>query len=101
MRQIGTLPSGDAARKLADYLLTLKIDTRLEEQPDGWVVWVCDEDRVPQARQEFTNFQDNPRDERFQGAGRVAQQLRRQEIAADEDYHRQLSEFRERMSEQE
>ena len=76
MRQIGMLPDGDAARRLADYLLTLKIDTHLDQQPEGWIVWVRDEDRVAQARQEFAEFQRNPADTRFAGAARAAHEMR-------------------------
>ena len=64
MRQIAILPD-DAARKFADYLLTLKIDTRLESEPAGVAVWVLDEDRVPQARQELQEFTHNPSDARY------------------------------------
>src|SRR5581483_6900626 len=99
MRELGTLPDGDAARRLADYLLTLQIETRLDEQPGGWVVWVCDEDRVPQARQEFAAFAHNPADPRFAGAARAAQELRLREIEEDEDYQQRITEFRERMTE--
>ena len=99
MRQIGTLPDGDAARRLADYLLTLKIETRLDQQPEGWIVWVCDEDRVPQARAEFAEFERNPADARFAQAARTAQELRLREIEEDEDYQQRITEFRERMTE--
>jgi GlpG protein len=99
MRSIGTLTDGAAARRLADYLLTLKIETRLEQQPDGWLVWVCDEDRVPKAREALAEFQSNPTDSRFAGAAKAAQELRLRELAEDEDYRERLTEFRERMTE--
>jgi len=99
MRQIGTLPDGDAARRLADYLLTLKIETRLDQQPEGWIVWVCDEDRVTQARQEFAEFERNPADARFARAARTGQEIRLREIEEDEDYQQRVTEFRERMTE--
>jgi GlpG protein len=99
MRQIGTLADGDDARTLADYLLTLKIETRLEEQPEGWLVWVCDEDRVSQARAEFAEFQRDPHDPRFGSAARAAQEIRLREITEEDDYRRRLAEFREQMTE--
>jgi len=99
MREIGTLADADAARTLADYLLTLRIETRLEEQPEGWVVWVCDEDRVPQARQEFAEFTREPRDPRFRRAARAGHEIRLREIEEDEDYRERLAEFREQMAE--
>lgn len=65
MRQLGTLATASAARTLADYLQTLQIETRLLQEPDGWSIWVCDEDRVTQAREEFAQYQRNPADPRF------------------------------------
>jgi GlpG protein len=99
MRQIGTLADGDAARRLADYLLTLNIQTRLDQQPEGWLVWVCDEDRVPQAREEFAHFEHNPADARFAGAVSTAREIRLREVEEDEDYNQRQTEFRERMTE--
>jgi GlpG protein len=97
MRQIATLPDEGAARKLADYLLTLQIETRLDPEPDGWAVWVCDEDRVAQARQELAEFTRNPADPRYQGVARVAGALRQQQERAEKEYTRRLVRFRERM----
>jgi GlpG protein len=79
MRQLATLPSAEAAKTLADYLLSLKITTRLLQEPDGWAVWVCDEDRLPQARQEYAAYQENPADPRFKAAAKVAQAVRREQ----------------------
>jgi GlpG protein len=97
MRQLATLPTATAAQSLADYLLTLKIQTRLMEEPDGWAVWVCDEDRLPQAREEFAEFQRNPDDPRFRAAAREADEVRRQQRRAESDYQRRDSRFRRRM----
>jgi GlpG protein len=97
MRQIATLADGNAARVLADYLLTLKIETRLDEDPEGWVVWVCDEDRVDQARQVLDEFLRNPADPRYSASRRDAQSLRRQEAAAEAAYRRRQERLRARM----
>jgi GlpG protein len=71
MRQIATLPR-DSAGKFADYLRALRIDTRLEAQPDGVAVWVCDEDKVARARQELDAFTRDPADPRFDRAPAAA-----------------------------
>jgi GlpG protein len=97
MRQLATLPSATLAQSLADYLLTLKIQTRLIQEPEGWAVWVCDEDRMPQAREEFAQFQQNPQDARFRVAAREADDLRREERRTEEEYQRRDSRFRRRM----
>jgi GlpG protein len=65
MRQIGTLPDARGAHALADYLTGLSIETRLMQSPGGWELWVCDEDKVPRARDEYQAFLSNPADERF------------------------------------
>ncbi len=65
MRQLGTLPDARSARTLADYLDSLSIETRVESTPEGFIVWVCDEDRLARAREEFQRFRQNPADPGF------------------------------------
>lgn len=98
MRQLVTLPSADKARTLADHLLTLKIDTRLEQQPEGWVVWVCDEDHLPRARQELDEFTRNPGDARYSAAPGIADSLRHLKQQEERDYRRRQEHFNRRMS---
>jgi GlpG protein len=87
MRQIGTLPDEAAARKLADYLLTQKIETKLEPG-DGWEIWVCDEDHVEQARAELRQFLDNPSDARYEAAAPTAAQIREEEERKEKRYRK-------------
>jgi GlpG protein len=96
MRQLTTLANADEARRLADYLLTLKIETRLDQERGGWVVWVCDEDRLPQAQQELEGFTRNPSDPRYGGASHQAEALRRRETQAERSYARRQVDLRER-----
>jgi GlpG protein len=96
MRQIVTLTDGVAARAFADYLLTLSIETRLDEEPEGWVVWVCDEDRVPQARAELEAFTRDPSDPRYRAAAPTATALRREEARLEDDYRRKQVSVRDR-----
>lgn len=98
MRQLATLPSADAARTLADYLLTLRIDTKLEQQPDGWALWVRDEDQVSRARQELEEFNRNPHDPRYTASSREAEALRRHKASEEKAYHRRQDRFNRRMS---
>jgi GlpG protein len=85
MRQIGTLPDADAARALADYLFTLKIETRLDQDANGWAVWVCDEDRVDQARQLLAEYAADPKNERYRAAMRAVAAQRAEERAAESE----------------
>jgi GlpG protein len=98
MRQIATLPRAEEARRLADYLLTLHIETRLEEEPQGWAVWVCDEDRVPKAREELEAFTRNPDDPRYRQAESAAAALRRREERVEEQYRRKQADLGEKMT---
>jgi GlpG protein len=98
MRQLTTLPSADAAQTLADYLLTQRIETKLEREADGWAVWVRDEDQIERARQELEEFNRNPHDPRFKAASVTATSLRRQKIKVEQAYHRRQDRFAARMS---
>ncbi len=53
MRQIGTLPKGLDAKVFADHLLSLGIKARIDERPEGWEVWIYNEDHVARAREEL------------------------------------------------
>jgi GlpG protein len=97
MRQLTTLPNADTARTLADYLLTLKIDTQLEQQPEGWAVWVRDEDHLPRARQELEEFTRNPSDPRYSAAPQVADNLRQRKRREEHEYQRRQERFHRRM----
>jgi GlpG protein len=88
MRQIATLPD-EAARKLADYLLTLDIETRLQPEDQGTGVWVCDEDHLGQARAELEAFQRNPADTRYRQASAEADLLRWQQELTEQEYREQ------------
>jgi GlpG protein len=96
MRQIATLPA-ETAQTFADYLLTLKIQTRLTPEEGGLAVWVCDEDQVNLARQELDEFNRNPADARYSAAGSVADSLRKQEIDIEESYRKRQARFQRKM----
>ncbi|HZY87260.1 MAG TPA: rhomboid family intramembrane serine protease [Gemmataceae bacterium] len=98
MRQLATLPTEDQARAFADYLLTLRVETRLEPEAGGWVVWVCDEDRVALARAELEQFTRDPSDARYSRAGREAEALRRKEDEAERAYARRQVAMRDRFT---
>src|SRR5262245_10348127 len=87
MRQIAVLPQ-DRAELLADYLLTQHIATQLERLEREVAVWVCDEDKVPQAKAELAAFTAEPTASRYTEARREAASLRqkdRQERGEDQD----------------
>jgi hypothetical protein len=63
MWRIGTVATYQDARRLGIYFQSYGKGTRLEEQPDGWAIWVCDD--APWARKELEAFKRNPDDPRF------------------------------------
>jgi GlpG protein len=97
MRQIATLADGKQAQRFADYLLTLRIETQLEEETGGWAVWVCDEDRVDQARVELEAFERDPSNTRYTQASPTATAIRRREAALEEDYQKRQQDMRLKM----
>jgi GlpG protein len=96
MRQIATLPD-EAARQFTDYLLTLKIETQLQPEGDARAVWVCDEDLVPQARQELEVFLRDPSNARYRRSFSFARVLREEEEQREEEFVEQQESFKEQM----
>lgn len=96
MRQVATLPE-DRAELFADYLLTLGIETRLDRDGSGTIVWVCDEDKLPRARSELEAFQRSPTDSRYGSARRQAATIRQKELLEDEEYEERNEQLHEEM----
>jgi len=101
MRQIATLPE-EPAQQFIDYLATLKIAARSIPEATGGGgndvgVWICDEDRVEQARQELSRFLSDPADPRYGRASAAARAMRRREEAEEEDYRRAQEDAEEKL----
>src|SRR5262249_12719039 len=63
----------------ADYLLSLGMKTRVDERPEGWDVWIYNEDHIQQARDELRSFLNHPDDPRYRDATPPAAAVRRNE----------------------
>jgi GlpG protein len=96
MRQIGTLPTKDAASRFSDYLLTQGVEVKTEEDAGGWVIWVRDENHLDRAREELNLFAQNPADERYQTATRQAVSIRRDEHQRREQARRNMHDMGDR-----
>ena len=92
MRQIGTLPRGIDPKIFADYLLTLGIKTRVDEQPEGWLVWIYNEDHIGRAGEELRDYLSRPDDPRYQKAVDAALAIRRREQARDREFRKNYRE---------
>lgn len=75
MRTAGQIRDKQHARRFADYLLTRGISVRLTTCPEGFTVWVYDEDHIPAVREELARFLAAPTDARYDVA-READNLR-------------------------
>lgn len=83
MRKLASLPKSPAVEQFRDYLYTLGITTRSDSEGEAQSLWVLDEDRMAQARQELAAFQQNPDDPRFQAASAAAEKLREQKLSEE------------------
>jgi GlpG protein len=94
LREIGTVPSEKHARTLEDHLLAQKIATKMVAGNDGWVVWVRDEDRVPQAKEELRAFLENPDDSRYESSRESAVEIKKAKERADREYRKRFRNLR-------
>ncbi len=93
LRQIGTLPRNLDSKLLGDHLLALGMKTRFDEQPDGWLVWVYNEDQLPRARAELEAYIRQPDDPRFEEAAGTASKVRRNEAKLEKEYRKNFREM--------
>lgn len=98
MRQIGTIPDEDHARRFEDYALTRGIKTRIEQDDGRWAVWVYDEDQVAQGKEELESFQQNPDEERYVAASRSAEAIRKQDEKRSREYRKNVVDVPQRWS---
>jgi len=83
MRSAGTIRDKLHARRFADFLLTRGISTRMDIAAEGFTVWVHDEDRLAEVREELPRFIAAPADPRYDVA-REAEALHAQARKAAE-----------------
>jgi GlpG protein len=92
---IGHLADEKAARTFADYLYVQKIESHVDyEKPDGWGIWVNDEDRIEEATRLLTAFQANPADPKYRAEARSAAEQRAQAEKGEEAYRKKVRDRR-------
>ena len=92
MRQLGTLPKELDPKVFADYLLTLGMKTRIDERPDGWSLWIYNEDHLARAREELSGYLRAPDDPRYRSAVDSAKSIRREEKQLDQKFRKNFRE---------
>ena len=91
MRLIGHLGEETAARAFGDYLYLQGIENHFEiHQPEGWAVWVNDEDKIEQAVRLLAAFRQSPADPKYQAAGKEAAALREKEEQGQAAYRKKV-----------
>jgi GlpG protein len=88
LRQIGTVPKTLDPKGFADYLLSLGMKTRIDDRPEGWSIWIYNEDHIQQARDELRSFLSHPDDPRYRDATPAAQTIRRNEQQLDRKFRK-------------
>jgi len=83
MRPIGTLPELEDAERFGDYLLAAGIANTVQQGPEGWIIWVRDEDQIEEAARELREFLADPGNPRYRQAARAADEIRRDTQRAD------------------
>jgi GlpG protein len=96
MRQAGTIPSKQDALRLADYLLTLGIGSKVEASADQWAIWILDENQVTRSKQELDQFLEQPNDARYTAAERDAKAARREAAEKIKQAQKNYVDFRQR-----
>jgi GlpG protein len=91
MRTIGYLTDETAARRFGDYLYVQGIENNIEShKPEGWAVWVNDEDKIEQATGLLEAFRQNPTDPKYRTEGKVAAALREKEEKGEAAYRKKV-----------
>lgn len=95
MRLIGYLASESSARSFGDYLYVQGIENQIDhEPPDGWGVWIADEDRIERAASLFAAFCQNPADSKFRAQARGAAELREAKARDEAAWRKKLQDRR-------
>ena len=89
MRSLTTIEGKSRAEMFVAYLLTVGISTHVEpvDLPESssapensiWEIWIRQEDKLAQAREELIAYQANPGDPKYAGALRQANQILREQ----------------------
>jgi GlpG protein len=92
LRQLGILPKELDPKVFADYLLTVGMKIRVDERPDGWALWIYNEDHLTRAREELNGYLSAPDDPRYRSAVDSAKSIRREEKHLDQKFRKNFRE---------
>jgi GlpG protein len=98
MRMIGDFADESAARRFADYLLTLNIIADARQVAGAWTVWIALEDDMARGGQELHAFRANPDDEKYLSASGTASTIRKQAQRAERAHQKNTIALRDRLN---
>jgi GlpG protein len=87
MRQAGTISNQTDANRFADYLFAQGVVAKVDRDGEAWAIWIREEEHVPRAVEELTQFLANPADAKYAEAGGEAK-ARREKLARKEEQAR-------------
>src|SRR5688572_9649374 len=96
MRQAGTVSSQSEANRFADYLFAQGVAAKVEPDGEAWAIWVREEEQVPRAMEELSQFIASPAAEKYTAAGSDAKARREQLARKEEKARRNLVDMRRR-----
>lgn len=95
MRQIGTITTESHARIFRAYLLTRGIHADVEQNRDNhWAVWVHEETRINEGREELERFLANPKDPIYSSAADTGRKIEKAEERENREYRQRQSDLR-------
>jgi len=95
MRLIGYLADEAAARTVGDYLYARGIENQIEfHKPEGWALWVNDEDKIAEAASLLEAFRQNPVDPKYRSEGKRAAELREKHEKGEAAYRKKVHDRR-------
>jgi GlpG protein len=92
MRLLASITGKAKAESLVAHLLTLQISTHVEsgKTSEDWDVWIREENRLSEAKQELQTFLDDPTNPRYTEAVRSAHQIIQLKKKQQQDSARQV-----------
>lgn len=85
MRQIGSIEDPRQVEQFAAYLITLGIACSVDTSEKGFVIWIHNEDRLAEARDELARYRAEPNHDRYRDAiPQAAAVIREKHQQADE-----------------
>ena len=84
MRPIGEIKDEAEAKRFGDFLYANEIHCDVDEDEDGWTIWIHDDDKIAKAESELAEFLKTPGHPRYTQASARAEKIRQDEAKEEE-----------------